>query len=156
MWKVRDGLTITRGKYDKPSPLARTENEGPRGEPLGSVPVRPGKNWKTSPNLAGCGLYSFNHTAAHYQRILSKSQPGSTVVLLFALDHWDSNIPEEYQDLLPLPWHQIEAALDKGETVERAGKARERKIVLLAAPTELQLNELIRKTKLLPSSPPNK
>ena len=63
---------------------------------------------------------------------------------------------EEYQDLLPMPWHQIEAALEKGETVERAGKARKRAIVLLAAQTESQLKELIHKTRLLSPNSPNK
>jgi hypothetical protein len=118
-----------------------------------------GPAWKELEKVAaahGCALNSFNHRASHYETIMSKSQPGSTLVLLFALDHWDTNIPEEYQDLLPMPWTQIEAALDKGETVERTGKARKRKIVLLAAPTESQLNNLINKTQLLSTNPPNK
>ena len=75
------------------------------------------------------------------------------VVLLFALDHPDKKVPEEYQDLLPMPWSQIDAALDKGETLEVAGKARERRIVLLGAPTQSQLVELIHKTKLLSPNP---
>ena len=53
-----------------------------------------------------------------------------------------------------MPWAKIEASLRKGETVERAGKAREREIVLLAAPTESQLGELIRNTRLLSSNTP--
>jgi hypothetical protein len=96
-----------------------------------------------------CSLYSFNHSAEHYEKILSKSQPGAMIVLLFALDHSDKNVPEAYKDLLPMPWAQIESALQKGETVESRGKSREREIVLLAAPTESQLTELIHKTKLL-------
>ena len=118
-----------------------------------------GPAWKELHRVAlsrGRSLFSFNHTAADYQRILSKSQPGSTVVLLFALDHPDKNIPEEYQDLLPMPWAEIEAALKEGKTVQRAGKARKREIVLLAAPTESQLNKLIHKTRLLSPNPANK
>jgi hypothetical protein len=103
----------------------------------------------------GIYLRAGNHDEANYRRSLSESQPGSTFVLLFALDHWDRNIPQEYQDLLPMPWDQIEAALTKGETVERAGKARKRAIVLLAAPTESQLKELIHKTRLLSPNSPN-
>ena len=66
------------------------------------------------------------------------------------------SMPEEYQDLLPMPWARIEAALKKGETVQRVGKSRERKIVLLAAPTESQLNKLIQKSRLLSGKPRDK
>jgi hypothetical protein len=88
--------------------------------------------------------------------MLSKSQPGSTIVLLFALDSPDKNVPAEYADLLPVPWATIEAALKNGETVESGGESRQRKIVLLAAPTESQLKALIHRTKLLAANPPNK
>jgi hypothetical protein len=111
-----------------------------------------GPAWRKLTQVAasrGHGLSSFNHSADHYRIILARSQPGSMVVLLFALDHPDKNVPEEYQDLLPMPWSQIEAALQRGETLEIVGEARQRRIVLLAAPTESQLNELIPKTKLL-------
>jgi len=138
-----------------PNPPAAKENEGPKRATWFSA----GPAWKELEKVAasrGRDLHSFNHTAAHYQKILSDSQPGSTVVLLFALDHSDKNIPEEYQDLLPVPWAQIEAALKKGETVERAGKARKREIVLLAAPTVSQLEKLIDKTRLLSPNLPKK
>jgi hypothetical protein len=69
------------------------------------------------------------------------------------LDDSDKNVPADYADLLPMPWDQIEAALKEGETVERNGEARERNVVLLAAPTESQLNTLIQKTRLLPPNP---
>lgn len=94
-------------------------------------------------------LTSLNHGAAPYRRILSQSEPGSTIVLLFALDDSDKNVPAEYADLLPVPWAQIEPALRKGETVEIAGESRERKVVLLAAPTVSQLKALMHSTKLL-------
>lgn len=147
VWKVRDGLTIVREKYaGAPNPSAAKENEGLQRATWFSA----GPAWEELEKIAnsrGSSLFSFNHTVADYQRILSKSQPGSTVVLLFALDHWDKNIPEEYQDLLPMPWAKIEAALKKGETVQRSGKARERNVVLLAAPTESELNRLIQKQR---------
>jgi hypothetical protein len=155
-WKVRDGLTITRSKHvTVPNPQAAKTNERPQHANWFSA----GPAWEELGKVAksrGCLLSSFNHRASHYATILSKSQPGSTIVLLFALDHWDTNAPEEYRDLLPVPWDQIEAALNKGKTVERAGTARQRKIVLLAAPTESQLNKLIRTTKLLPPNPSDK
>jgi hypothetical protein len=101
-------------------------------------------------------LMSRNHAAAPYQAILSASEPGATVILLFALNHPDKNVPADYADLLPVPWAQIEAALKKGETVESAGESRERRIVLLAAPTESQLEALIHGTRLLAANPPDK
>jgi len=95
-------------------------------------------------------LQSSNHGENQYEAILSQSQPGATIVLLFALDNSDKNIPDSYQDLLPIPWAEIEAKLQKGETVEASGQSRDRKIILLAAPNEPLLRGLIRKTKILP------
>ena len=111
-----------------------------------------GPGWKELEKLAqrnGHGIQSFNHSAEHYQTILSKSKSGSTIVLLLAFDQPDKNIPEKYQYLLPLPWAQIDAAITKGETVECQGTSQGRTIVLLAAPTESRLNRLIQETKLL-------
>jgi hypothetical protein len=105
-----------------------------------------GPGWKELNQLAearGIALHSGNHDAGFYQRMLSQSQPGSTLVLLFALDHTDKNVPDQYKDLLPMPWNQIEAKLTSGETVVATGKSRERRIVLLAAPTESVLKTLI-------------
>ena len=90
-----------------------------------------------------------NHGAKEYEAILSESQPGSIIVLLFALDSSDKNVPAEYADLLPKPWTEVEAALRKGETVEAAGRAREHNVVLLAAPTQSKLAKLIQTTELL-------
>jgi hypothetical protein len=118
-----------------------------------------GPAWKELTELAksrGYGLASFNHRSEHYETILSKSQPGATFVLLFAFDHPDKNVPEAYWDLLPMPWVEIEAAIGRGETIERRGKAREREIVLLAAPSVSQLVELIQTTTLLPAKPSGK
>jgi hypothetical protein len=119
-----------------------------------------GPGWKELNIVAssqGIYLSAFSHCAAHYRSILSKSQPGSTIILLFALNKPDTDVlPAEYADLLPMPWAQIEAALKRGEVVESAGESRQRKIVLLAAPTELQLKALIHRTKLLAANPPNK
>ena len=57
----------------------------------------------------GVWLSSYNHSSEHYQKILAESQLGSTIVLLFALDHADKNVPAEYSDLLPSPWSEIES-----------------------------------------------
>lgn len=146
-WRVAVELDLARGTAAEDKRPQRTTwfSAGPAWNELNEVA------W-----VRGGWLKAFNHSAAHYQTILSESKPGSTVVLLFALDQKDKNVPAGYQDLLPVPWAQIEAALKRGETVESSGKSREREIVLLAAPTEAQLKELIRKTKLLPRRPTNK
>ena len=118
-----------------------------------------GPGWKELAKVAGQHqhrVHSFNHSPEHYQTILSKSKPGSTIILLFALDHADKDVPEQYKDLLPMPWDQIEAGLKQGGTVEAAGKSRGRRIVLLAAPTESELNKLIHNSKYLAASPPDK
>jgi predicted metalloprotease with PDZ domain len=75
-------------------------------------------------------------------------KPGDVIVLLFSLDTKE-RIPEDYKDLLPKPWPEIEADLQKGKTVELEGKARDSNIILLAAPKREQLRQLIRDTKLL-------
>ena len=118
-----------------------------------------GPGWRKLDQLAqfhGISLYATNHGEKQYEEILAKSQPGSTIVLLFALDSSDKNIPDSYRDLLPIAWAEIEAKLKKGETVQGSGRSRDREIILLAAPTESQLNELIRTTKLLSGAPANR
>jgi hypothetical protein len=75
-------------------------------------------------------------------------KPGDVIVLFFSLDTKE-RIPEDYEDLLPKPWPEIEADLQKGNTVELKGKARDSNIILLAAPKRQQLKQLIRESKLL-------
>jgi hypothetical protein len=145
-----NGATARSGK--RPSRPASTSRS-----PANWYSAGPG--WQKLNQLAqfqGVSLYASNHGEKQYEEILAKSQPGSIIVLLFALDNNDKNIPDAYRDLLPMPWDQIEAKLQKGETVQRSGKSRNREIVLLAAPTEQQLNDLIRTTKLLSANPPNR
>ncbi len=91
------------------------------------------------------------HSELSYEEVLDESHglyPGDLMVLLFSLDAPD-RIPEDYNDLLPRPWAEIEAELKQGQSVELTGKARELKIVLLAAPTMSEAQTLIRKTPLL-------
>ena len=144
----------------QPATVLRQVPSPPSARGRSRRPGSAGPGWKELNIVAssqGIYLFAFSHCAAHYQSMLSKSQPGSTIVLLFALNKPDTDVlPAEYADLLPMPWAQIEAALKRGETVESAGQSRQRKIVLLAAPTELQLKALIHRTKLLAANPPNK
>ncbi len=75
-------------------------------------------------------------------------RPQDFVILLFSLDT-PERIPEGYEDLLPKPWPEIEAQLRQGQTVELAGKAREKNVILLAAPTAEGLKPLVQNSKLL-------
>jgi len=65
-------------------------------------------------------------------------KPGDIIVLAFSLDT-KGRIPQAYEDILPKPWPEIEAALEKGESVELMGKARGFNIILFAAPKREQL-----------------
>jgi hypothetical protein len=73
---------------------------------------------------------------------------GDVIVLLFSLDTKE-RIPEDYEDLLPKPWSEIETDLQAGNTVELKGEARDSNIILLAAPKRQQLKQLIRESSLL-------
>lgn len=91
------------------------------------------------------------HQKEYYDNIFNGVftwKPGDVIVLLFSLDTKEL-IPEDYEDLLPRPWSEIEADLQKGNTVELKGEARDSNIVLLAAPKRQQLQQLIRESNLL-------
>jgi transglutaminase-like putative cysteine protease len=91
------------------------------------------------------------HKKEYYDNIFNgvfTQKPGDIIVLLFSLDTQE-RIPEGYEDLLPRPWAQIEADLQKGKTVELTDKARDLNIILLAAPKREQLRRLIRESRLL-------
>jgi hypothetical protein len=80
--------------------------------------------------------------------VLSWTHPGDAFVLMLAFDQ-PVGVPPEYADLLPLPWSEIESRVRKGELVEAQGKARNRTVIILAAPTSGQLDDLVRRTHLL-------
>jgi predicted metalloprotease with PDZ domain len=95
--------------------------------------------------------YGRQHRKESYDDIFNgvfNKKPGDVIVLLFSLDTKD-RIPQDYEDLLPKPWAEIEADLQKGNTVELEGKARDSNISLLAVPKREQLKQVIRETKLL-------
>jgi beta-lactamase regulating signal transducer with metallopeptidase domain len=70
------------------------------------------------------------------------------LALLFALDR-EERIPAGYEDLLPLPWTQIQERLQRGEIVELVGKARDLNVVVLAAPRVEQLPQAIADSRVL-------
>jgi predicted metalloprotease with PDZ domain/beta-lactamase regulating signal transducer with metallopeptidase domain len=74
--------------------------------------------------------------------------PGDLLVLLLTLEP-GGQLPKKYEDLLPSPWPQIRARLERGETVEASGSARDMHVVALGAPTQAQLETLVLESKQL-------
>jgi len=87
-------------------------------------------------------------SAEYLDKVLSWTKPGDAFVLMLAFDE-SPVVPEQYRDLLPLPWSDIESRVQRGESVEIRGKARGHDVIVLAAATSEQLNALVRKTPLL-------
>jgi hypothetical protein len=75
-------------------------------------------------------------------------KPGDIIVLLFSLDR-EGRVPSEYEDLLPWEWPKIEDHLKQEKSLQLQGKARGLNVILLAAPTEKQLRQLVKESKLL-------
>jgi hypothetical protein len=97
----------------------------------------------------GVDLVTFNHNAEHYGQFAAGLRKGDLFILLFAGDHEDRQFPKGYEDLLPIPLVEVWKAVGEGKSVEREGKARGFRVVLLAAPKEAELVRLIEGTKLL-------
>lgn len=97
----------------------------------------------------GIPLWMFNHSADAYAKHLGRLRRGDLVVLLFAADRTDRDVPPGHEDLLPLPLAEVWKEVEAGRTVEREGEAHGARIVLLAAPTKEALERLIRETKTL-------
>ena len=93
-------------------------------------------------------VFSFHHDAGAYEKSLFYPR-GGVVVLLFAADSPDRDVPENVRDLLPIPWAQLLEDLQRGGTLEKEGHARGRRVVMLLAPTTAALGELVGKTALL-------
>jgi beta-lactamase regulating signal transducer with metallopeptidase domain/transglutaminase-like putative cysteine protease len=91
------------------------------------------------------------HAREFYENLFEgvwTTKPGDILVLLFSLDT-SERVPAGYEDLLPKPWPEIEAQLQQGETVELGGKARDKNVIVLAAPTARELKPLVQNSKLL-------
>ena len=102
--------------------------------------------------------WTFNKTGRDHSELCYDSifkgiwtvKPGDVIVLAFSLDT-KGRIPQTYEDVLPKPWSEIEAALEKSQSVELMGTARGFKIIVFAAPEREQLQPLIRKSSLFES-----
>ena len=109
-----------------------------------------GPGWKTLTQKVrekGFSCSSYNHLGDHYRKAFQKTRSDDIVVLLFTLENEDRKMPEEFKDLLPRPWAEIESSLKEGKVVTLEGKAREMRTILIAAPTERELEEAILKSK---------
>src|SRR5262245_48022888 len=94
------------------------------------------------------------HDIAFYRELFeAPSNPcerraGDLLVLLLTLEP-DGQVPEPYGDLLPLPWSELRARLESGETVEQTGSAHDLKTLVLAAPTRAGLETLVQRSERL-------
>ncbi len=87
-------------------------------------------------------------SAEYLDKALSWTKAGDAFVLMLAFDEAPV-VPEQYRDLLLMPWSEIESRVQRGESVEARGAARGLDVIVLAAATSEQLNALVRKTPLL-------
>lgn len=84
-------------------------------------------------------LFGRNHVADAYREMLTKNaKPGDWIILLLALDN-SEQVPEEFADLMPVPWSELEPQLKANQTVFRQKQARGMTVFLLAAPTIKEL-----------------
>lgn len=133
-------------------PLVVPEAQQPvPGQPPRSFAAGPG--WKALAARLSGDLTSCNHGKQCYDQLLSKARAGEMLILTFSLDRPDERPVEGYEDLLPMPWPEIAAALEAGKKVEKTGRARGVRTVLFAAPTKRDLEQLIQQTKLIDQGP---
>jgi hypothetical protein len=91
-------------------------------------------------------VWGWRHLARFYAEMLNRhAKPGDDVLLLFSLDDPDARTPEEYADLLPKSWGNVESRLRQGQSVTLQGAARQMRVFLLAAPTQEKLRSEFRR-----------
>jgi len=73
-------------------------------------------------------------TDEYKKALTNDARPGDTVLALLSLDE-PRRVPEEFSDVLLLPWSEIESRLKQGQTVFKHGEARGMNVFLLATPT---------------------
>jgi hypothetical protein len=69
-------------------------------------------------------------------------KPGDVLILLLTLAP-DGRMPEKYEGLLPMPRSEIDAQLERGESIEQLATARDMNVLTLAAPTQEELETLL-------------
>ena len=137
-------------------PRRRKSSQGKRrsrtslyGRRLGSAPVQAGKNWLKSPHpveYASPRSIIVNDNTTRFCPSRNQARPSCcsspTIIGI-------RTSPRNTGTFFPCLGTKSKRHWTKARRWSSAGKARERKIVLLAAPTESELIQLIRKTKLL-------
>ena len=104
-----------------------------------------------------CNRFGRAHQRSVYAEVFAKKvKPRDCFVLLLELQS-EQRVPEEFADLLPQPWTEIEAALRLDRSVELSGSARGCHVLVLAAPDGPALLRLIAASeelgKLRPGEP---
>lgn len=90
-----------------------------------------------------------SHEGPNYAESLPKLGPGDLFVLLIAGDD-SQRIPAEYAWLSPLEPTEIERRIRSGKLIEESQVPQSTyRVVLLAAPTKKELEELVRKSRRL-------
>jgi CARDB len=92
-----------------------------------------------------------HHAQESYDEIFDGTHNRTSHDLLVLVFTWDADdrIPLAYEDLLPMPWPDIEHRLRLGRTVERSKETRGLHVIVLAAPRGEPLKQLIAQTRLL-------
>jgi hypothetical protein len=71
--------------------------------------------------------------------------------LVFARRRYDlcswlaGGVPDDFRDLMPLLWSEVESKLKQGQTVLQRGKARNMNVLLVATPTRTKLVQELRR-----------
>jgi len=103
------------------------------------------EGWESLRSSVDDHLFGRGHAAKDYEEILTKhSKAGDKIILLFSLDG-SSRLPQQFSDLMPLSWPDVESRLKQGKTVFEQGKKREMTVFLLAAPTVQNLHTEFRR-----------
>ncbi|MEN6355842.1 MAG: hypothetical protein ABFD83_02020 [Armatimonadota bacterium] len=119
-----------------------------RTDPRHSILSFGNVGWDAVQTLAknyGYNLFGRDNSLGSYKELFGKiAKPGDTVILLLSLDD-PQRVPDEYSDLMPIPWPDIETKLKQGQTVLKWGKARDMNVLLIAAPTKMDARSELQK-----------
>jgi len=94
-------------------------------------------------------IYSFPHNSEFYRQNLARARAGDTFVMLVAADQEDRTIPADFREFCPVPPPELAKRLEAGEKLEEVGTKHGLRVVLLAAPTLSELEDLIANLGLL-------
>lgn len=86
----------------------------------------------------------YHKTQDYDEQVNENANPGDTIILLFTVDEKEV-MPEDFRDLLPKPWTEIEAEVSNQGAVKYESEARQMKIITLVAKDQAELTKLIEK-----------